>query len=169
METPIFKPIGTPVECLDTPSLVLDLGVLERNIKTMHSFFEGVPTSLRPDVSSHLCPAIAHQQVLAGGTSGGICVTTVGQAEIFAQAGFTDILVTAMVVTPLKISRLCSLAAGIRMVVAVDNPSNVEDLSEAATHRGVTVDVVVDINTRLNRFGVGWLMGREPIASGSCV
>ena len=39
MERPIFKPVGTPVEQLDTPALVVDLAILERNINTLHGFF----------------------------------------------------------------------------------------------------------------------------------
>ena len=76
MEHPIFKPIGTPVEMLDTPSLIVDLDLLERNIETMHSFFRSKDARLRPHVGSHLCPAIAHKQLAAGGTVGGVCVTT---------------------------------------------------------------------------------------------
>ena len=154
MERPIFKPIGTPVEMLDTPSLIVDLDLLERNIETMHSFFRSKDARLRPHVGSHLCPAIAHKQLAAGGTVGGVCVTTVGQAEVFAESGFDDIFVSSMVVTPQKIMRLCGLARHAAITVAVDNPSNVSDLSEAASESGAGLDVVLDINTRLDRCGV---------------
>ena len=85
---------------------------------------------------------------------GGICVTTVGQAEVFAQAGFGDIFIANEIVTRLKINRLCALARHARMTVAVDNPANVGDLSAAASANAVTIGVVVEINTRLNRCGV---------------
>ena len=47
MERPIFKPVGTPVAQLDTPALVVDLPILERNIDTLHSFFRhtGLPVT----------------------------------------------------------------------------------------------------------------------------
>jgi D-serine deaminase-like pyridoxal phosphate-dependent protein len=57
-------------------------------------------------VASHLCPAIAHKQIAAGGTVGGISVATVGQAEVFAQRGFDDILIANEVVTRRKIERV---------------------------------------------------------------
>ena len=154
MERPIFKPVGTPVEELDTPTLVVDLVGLENNIEAMHSFFRGRAAKLRPHIESHRCPAIAHKQLAAGGTVGGICVTTVGQAEVFAQSGFADIFVANVVVTPQKIGRLCALARHAKITVAVDNVRNVADLSEASSTSGVGLQVVVDINTRLDRCGV---------------
>ena len=154
MERPIFKPIGTPVEELDTPILVVDLTILERNIETLHSFFRQRVAKVRPHIEAHRCPMIAHKQLAAGGTVGGICVTTVGQAEVFVQRGFSDIFVANEVVTPQKITRLCALAHNASITVAVDDPGNVKDLSEAAVGSGVTLTVAVDINTRLNRCGV---------------
>ncbi len=154
MERPIFKPVGTPVEELDTPALVVDLSVLEQNIETLHAFFRQCDAKVRPHVESHRCPAIASKQMIAGGTVGGISVTTVGEAEVFARQGFDDISVANEIVTPQKISRLCALARYAKMTVAVDNPSNVQDLSEAAQQKGVTLNVLVDIHTRLDRCGV---------------
>ena len=154
MERPVFKPTGTSVEQLDTPALVVDLAVLERNIETVHSFFRERDAKLRPHVESHLCPPIAHKQLAAGGTVGGISVSTVGEAEVFAQHGFDDILVANEVVTPQKIARLCALARHATVAVAVDGHPNVVDLSQGAQESGVTLNVVVDIHTRLDRCGV---------------
>ena len=154
MERPIFKPIGTPVEELDTPTLVVDLDALEHNIETLHSFFREREARVRPHVEPHRCPPIAHMQLAAGGTAGGISVSTVGEAEVFAQGGIDDIFVANEVVTPQKIARLCALARRCRVTVAADNPRNVQRLSEAAQSVGVTLNVVVDIHTRLERCGV---------------
>jgi D-serine deaminase-like pyridoxal phosphate-dependent protein len=154
MERPIFKPVGTPVEQLDTPALVLDLAILERNISALHGFFREHEAKVRPSVESHRCPAIAHKQLDAGGTVGGICVTTIGQAEVFTTHGFSDVLIANEIVTPRKIGRLCALARHARMTVAVDQPQNIQDLSHSAGARGVTLHVVVEIHTRGNRCGV---------------
>ena len=154
MERPIFKPIGTPEEELDTPALVVDLAKLHQNIETMHSFFRDRDAKLRPHVSAHGSPAVAHMQLAAGGTVGGIATTTLGQAEVFAASGFTDVFVANIIVTNVKIGRLCALARSVTMTVAVDNARNVADLSAAAAAGGVTVKVVVDVNTRRNGAGV---------------
>ena len=154
MERPIFKPVGTPVEQLDTPSLVCDPEALDHNIETLHSFFRQVGAKVRPHVESHRCPTIAHMQLAVYGTVGGISVTTVGEAEVFAQSGISDIFVANEIVTKPKIARLCALARPGKLTVAADNPHNVQDLSEAAQKAGVTLNVVVDIHTRLDRCGV---------------
>jgi D-serine deaminase-like pyridoxal phosphate-dependent protein len=154
MERPIFKPAGTPVLDLDTPALVVDLPTLEHNLATLHTFFRQRQVKVRPLVSTHLCPALAHQQLAAGGTVGGIGVTTLGQAEVFATHGCSDILVTNRIITPAKISRLCALAHQARITVAVDNPGNVATLSAAAAQRGVTLQVAVDIQTSASPCGV---------------
>jgi D-serine deaminase-like pyridoxal phosphate-dependent protein len=154
MERPIFKPVGAPVEQLDTPALVVDLSTLERNIETLHAFFRERATKVRPHVESHRCPAIAHKQLAAGGTVGGICVGTIGQAEVFTEHGFSDVLVANEIITAQKIDRLCGLARHARMTVAADHPQNVQDLSNAARTHGVTLHVAVDIHTRGNNCGV---------------
>ena len=154
MERPIMKPIGTPVEELDTPTLVVDIDVLDKNISTMHSFFEGTPAKLRPHVESHRTPAIAHKQAAASGTVGGIGVGAVSQAQVFAASGFTDIFITNLVVTKSKINTLCALARSTRVTVAVDSAPNVADLSEAATANGVTLSVAVNVNVGMDVTGV---------------
>src|SRR6266446_1137544 len=151
MERPIFKPVGTPVAQLDTPALVVDLTLVEQNISTLHAFFEHGEAKVRPHVTAHRCPALAHKQLTAGGTVDGISVTTVGEAEVFADHGFDNICVANEVVTPQKIRRLCALARRASMIVAVDHPANVRDLSAAAEAHGVTLQVVVDLHTRLHR------------------
>jgi D-serine deaminase-like pyridoxal phosphate-dependent protein len=153
MERPIFKPVGTPVLELDTPALVVDLPTLEHNLATLHTFFRQRQVKVRPLVSAHLCPALAHQQLATGGTVGGIAVTTLGQAEVFATHGFGDILVANRIITSAKIGRLCALAYQARITVAVDNPRNVADLSAAAAQRGVTLQVAVDIQTSASHYG----------------
>ena len=154
MERPELRPIGTAVLELDTPALVFDLPAAEHNINTVHSFFENRPAKLRPHIKSHNCPAIAWLQLSRCGTVGGICTAKIGQAEVFAQAGFKDILIANEVVTKTKINRLCALAQTRRMTTAVDSADNVRDLSQAALANGVNLRVLVDVNTRLGRCGV---------------
>ena len=154
MERPILKPIGTPVEELDTPALVVDLDALESNIDKVHSRFRQSDAKLRPYAETHRCPAIAHKQLAADGSAGGIGVAGVGEAEMFAQHGISDILVVNQVVTAPKIARLCALARQGNITVAADNPANVRSLSDAARGSGVTLNVVVDINIGQERSGV---------------
>ena len=154
MERPIFKPIGTPAEELDTPALVVDIDRMSANIEAVHGFFRAREAKVRPFVGSHLSTAVARRQMAVEGHAGGVAAATVGQAEAFAADGFTDIFVANQVVTPAKIARLCAIARQAAVRVAVDNPRNVGDLSEAASGAGVTIRAVVDVDTGLNRCGV---------------
>jgi 3-hydroxy-D-aspartate aldolase len=133
---------------------VVDLAILERNIDTLHAFFRQHEAKVRPRIESHRCPAIAHKQLATGGSVGGICVSTVGQAEVFAEHGFTDMLVANEIAASQKINRLCALARHASMTVAVDQAQNVQALSNAARTNGVTLHVVVDIHTRGHGCGV---------------
>ena len=153
MERPIFQPAGTPVEELDTPALVVDLDLMERNIATYHGYFAGTPVVVRPVITSHLCPQVARRQ-LAAPASRGIAATTLGEAEVFAAAGFGDILVDTPVVTKSKILRLCALASQATVTVAVDNPANVDQLSQAAAESCVQLNVLVEIEAGMGRCGV---------------
>ncbi|MBC8281671.1 MAG: alanine racemase, partial [Chloroflexi bacterium] len=154
MERPIFHPVGTPVEQLDTPALVIDLDVMDRNIQTFQSYFADTSVKARPVVTSHLCPQIAHRQLEAGGTMGGIAVTTLGEAEVFANSGFADILLANQVVTASKIRRLCALVSQTSIGIAVDNPDNAKQLSEGAVAAGVELRVLVEIEAGMGRCGV---------------
>ena len=153
MERPIFQPVGTPVEELDTPALVVDLDLMERNIQTYHGYFAGAPATVRPVITSHLCPQVARRQ-LSAPASRGVAATTLGEAEVFAAAGFDDILVANQVVTTSKIRRLCALATQASASVAVDSAANVALLSAAATSAGVTLGVLVEIEAGMGRCGV---------------
>ncbi|MCH8987378.1 MAG: alanine racemase [Chloroflexi bacterium] len=154
MERPIFQPVGTPVEELDTPALVVDLDVMDRNIQTFQGYFKDSAAKVRPVVTSHLCPQIAHRQLDAVGTVGGIAVTTLGEAEVFAGSGFADILLANQVVTVSKIRRLCALAGQTGIGVAVDSPENAEQLSQGAASAKVELRVLVEIEAGMGRCGI---------------
>lgn len=154
MERPIFQPVGTAVEELDTPALVVDLDVMEQNIRTYHGYFHNTAAKVRPVVTSHLSPQIARRQLAAGGTVGGVAVITIGEAEVFSNAGFDDLLVANQVVTGAKIRRLCALTGQSRVTVAADNLDNVGQLAQAATGAGVELGVLVEIDAGMGRCGV---------------
>ena len=156
MERPIFQPPGTPVEELDTPALVVDLDVMGSNIRILHSSFRQSGAQIRPYVAVHQCPQIAYFQIEAGNTpgDGGIAVATLGEAEVFTEAGFRNVLIASQIVTRSKIERLCALARSNAISVAVDSTANVEALSQAATASGVEVDILVELDVGLGRCGV---------------
>ncbi len=148
MERPVRKPIGTPVGDLDTPALVVDLEVMEKNLKTLHAFFRKATAKVRPYTSAHRCPAIAHKQLAAGGTAGGICVATLGEAEVFAASGVPDNQVMTTVVTPHKVARACALAHHTKLTLLAETPENICDLGEAARAARVAIGVLLPVGPR---------------------
>ena len=155
MERPAFKPIGTPSEELDTPALVVDLEAVESNIATVHRRVQEAGSRVRPRLDAHLCPAIGHMQVRAGGTSG-VAVSTVGQAEVFSQHGFDDILIANVAVTSSKIGRVVALAKRTTIMVGTDSAQNIDDLAEAAVSLDARLGVAVAIR------GYGDSIGASP-------
>ena len=153
MERPIFQPLGTPALELDTPALVVDLDLMEQNIQVVHSVFDDSSAVLRPHVSCHGCPNIARAQVAARNAQG-VAVSTVGEAEVFCQAGFDDVFVANQVVTRPKIRRLCALAHSASIAVAVDNSDNLALLSSLAAEAGVTLGLWVELDAGQARCGV---------------
>ena len=144
--------IGRPVSELDTPALLLDIDALTANMATMAAFFAGRPGGLRPHFKSHKCTAIARMQMDAGAV--GITCAKLGEAEVVADAGISDILIANQIVGEQKIARLVELAQRARPMVAVDAESNIRDLSRAASAAGITIRVLVEVDIGMNRCGV---------------
>jgi D-serine deaminase-like pyridoxal phosphate-dependent protein len=94
---------------LDTPALVIDLDVLERNIQSMASHCAELGIALRVHTKTHKIPEIAHMQLAAG--SQGIVCQKLGEAEVMARAGIDDILIPYNIVGKPKVRRLADLAA----------------------------------------------------------
>ena len=145
---------GTPVEELDTPCLLLDMEALEHNIGVMANYYRDKAAKLRPHIKNHKSPALAHMQIRAGGTVGGVCVAKVSEAEVMVQGGIPQVLIANQVVTRDKIARLTALAKRADMLVACDDPRNARDLSEGAQASGAQLGVLVEIDTQMGRCGV---------------
>ncbi|MGQ9553043.1 MAG: DSD1 family PLP-dependent enzyme [Anaerolineae bacterium] len=143
--------IGLSKWDLDTPALLLDVDVLEANIKQMARFFAGRPARLRPHAKTHKCAEVARRQLAAGAI--GITCAKLGEAEALAGAA-SDILIANQIVGASKIERLVRLRQQIDVMVAVDSAENVEQLSAAASAAGVTLRILVEVEVGMGRCGV---------------
>jgi D-serine deaminase-like pyridoxal phosphate-dependent protein len=137
---------------IDTPALLLDLEVMERNISEMTRFFKSASAGLRPHIKNHMSPLIAHKQMDAGAV--GICCQTIREAEIMAYSGIKDILLTNEIVGRSKIERLLNMTDHTHVMAVVDSSENVEELSVAAQAKGMNVDVLLDLDTGYDHCGV---------------
>lgn len=137
---------------IDTPALVVDGDILERNIARMASFAREAGVNLRPHCKTHKSSQIATQQIKAGAI--GITCQKLGEAEIMAEAGIENLLVASQIVGNQKISRLVELSRQADVIVAVDDPRNVLDLSRFAVRAGITLKVLIEVDIGMGRCGV---------------
>jgi D-serine deaminase-like pyridoxal phosphate-dependent protein len=144
--------VGLHYSELDTPALWVNLGTMEANIATLAAHFRKAGVEWRPHTKGLKVPAVAHKAVRAGAI--GVTCAKLGEAEVMAAAGITDILIANQIVTPKKISRLLALKRHAEVKVAVDNADNVVALGEAASTAGLQLGVLVDIDSGMHRTGV---------------
>lgn len=144
--------IGLEKSELDTPVLWVDLAIMEQNIVHLSSFFKSAGVNWRPHTKGIKVPAIAHKAIAAGAI--GVTCAKLGEAEVMAAAGITDILVANEVVGPHKITRLVNLCQYADVKVAVDNEANASAIGQAAQAKGAEVGILVDVDTGMGRAGV---------------
>ena len=150
-----YRPqIGTPVDALDTPCLLVDLDALDHNYKLSAETYRSTTCKMRQHSKNIKSPILAHMQIRAGGTVGGVCTAKVAEAEVMVEGGINDVLITGQVATRDKMARLCKLAKLADLKVSIDDPRNLRELSEVAREHGATVGVVVEVNTSMGRAGV---------------
>ena len=135
-----------------TPALVVDLDVVERNIARAQGVCDTAGVALRPHIKTHKSPIIAAMQRDAGAQ--GITCQKLGEAEVMAEGGLDDILITYNILGEQKLGRLGALAARCTVAVAADNPVTVEGLPQAAAIAGRPLDVVVECDSGRKRAGV---------------
>ena len=138
---------------LNTPALVLDLDMLDRNIAEMAKFAKAHNVRLRPHSKTHKSADIARRQIAAGAL--GVCCAKLGEAEALGEQGISGLHITSPVVTPQAIDRLMALNGKVEgLMVVVDHPANVEALDAATGKAGKKLTVIIDIDPGLHRTGV---------------
>jgi D-serine deaminase-like pyridoxal phosphate-dependent protein len=140
------------IDDLDTPCLVVDLDRLQRNIDVWQATAAAVGKRLRPHMKTHKTVEIAHMQRDAG--AAGITVAKVSEAELYADAGFEDVVIAYPVAGDAKWASVAALAGRVRIAVNVENPTAARGLSAAADAAGTTVGVWLDVDSGLGRCGV---------------
>ncbi|MCB1467475.1 MAG: DSD1 family PLP-dependent enzyme [Rhizobiaceae bacterium] len=147
--------VGTRLEDVHTPALIVDLDAFERNVKRMGAFATRMGVRHRAHAKTHKSADIARVQIELGGAVG-VCCQKVSEAEAIVNGGIRDVLVSNQVVDPKKIDRLAQLALRARTLVCVDDAGNVDDLSDAAVRHGATIECLVEIDCGAGRCGVQW-------------
>ena len=150
-----YRPaVGTSIQELDTPCLMIDMEALEHNYRFVAETYKDSQCKMRAHVKNTKSPIVAHLQIREGGTVGGVCTAKVAEAEVMTEGGIEDILIPNQVVTDDKITRLCSVAERAKVTVGIDSAENVRNLSRIASERGVNIGVVIEVDTSMGRAGI---------------
>ncbi|MDA3922858.1 MAG: alanine racemase [Salinisphaera sp.] len=144
--------IGTRMEDIDTPCLLIDLDCYERNLDRMAKFIKDNGLRHRAHAKTHKSADIAHDQIARGAV--GVCCQKVSEAEALMHGGVRDLLVSNQVINPHMINRLAAMATQARVLVCCDDIDNVDDLNAAAVRYNVTLEVLVEIDVGAGRCGV---------------
>ena len=136
---------------LETPSVLIDLDRMARNIERMQARCDSLGLAFRPHIKTHKIPDIARQQLDAGAV--GIACQKVTEARVFADAGLTDIQIPYNIVGSKKTARLVDLAGDHHLTVSADHAEVIAGLSQAAAARNLTLRVMVDLVTDIQRTG----------------
>ncbi|MGI3902134.1 MAG: alanine racemase [Janthinobacterium lividum] len=141
------------IDDLETPVPVIDLDCVERNLKAMQDYCDRHGLKLRPHIKTHKLPQLARRQVELGAV--GITCQKLGEAEVMADAGLDDILISYPLIGPAKALRLAALARRVRMSVAVDSTMALDTAAAAASASGAEIGILVEFESGANRVGVG--------------
>jgi D-serine deaminase-like pyridoxal phosphate-dependent protein len=130
---------------------------LAANINRMQALAQHAGVRLRPHSKTHKSPVIARMQLEAGAV--GICCAKLGEAEVMADAGMTDIRLPYPI-NPANADRVLALQKKATISIIVDDPGVADDWSGVMTRAGKRLDVLVKVDVGFHRCGV------NPEASG---
>jgi D-serine deaminase-like pyridoxal phosphate-dependent protein len=147
-----LEDVGKRIEDLETPVPLVDIAVVERNLRKWQTRCDRLGIANRPHIKTHKLVGLAKAQVDLGAK--GITVQKLGEAEVMADAGLNDMLLTFNVVGRHKLERLAALARRIRISVVADSREVVEGLGRAGQMAGRDIPVLVECDSGAGRNGV---------------
>lgn len=137
---------------IDTPAVLIDLDKAEANLKRAQDFADKAGIGLRPHIKTHKLPYFARRQVELGAV--GITVQKLGEAEVMADAGLNDILLTFNIIGAAKLARLFALHQRVTIRVVADSADCVAGLAARFTDPAHKLGVFVECDTGMGRCGV---------------
>ncbi len=137
---------------LDTPALLVDLDIMERNLERVAAYARAHQLRLRPHTKTHKSTRLGKRQLALGAV--GLTVAKVGEAEVMLGAEPPELLVAYPVIGQRKLERLMRVAAQTRLTVALDSMAAARQLSGAARTAGLRVGVLAEVDVGLGRVGV---------------
>ena len=140
-------------DTIDTPSVLIELAVMERNLQRMQTRAQVLKKSLRPHSKTHKIPELARRQVELGAE--GVMVAKLDEAEAMLRGGITSQSVGYPLIGTIKARRLMDLISrGLTPRVSVDSVPAVDLLDRVGVDAGCVVDAMIEVDTGLHRCGL---------------
>lgn len=137
---------------IETPAVLIDLARVDANLRKAQVFAASAGIQLRPHVKTHKLSAFARRQVELGAV--GITVQKLGEAEVMAEAGLADMLLTFNVIGTAKLARLAALHRRVTIRVVADSAECVAGLASVFADPTRPLGVFVECDTGGGRCGV---------------
>jgi D-serine deaminase-like pyridoxal phosphate-dependent protein len=144
---------------IDTPALLIDLDIMEKNIKAMSHFAERIGVDLRPHIKTHKIPEIAKMQIALGAV--GITAQKLSEAQVMIDAGLDNVFVPYPIVGEAKLDLLVRLKKKANVMTGIDGIAVAGMLSGKMAEENLTHEVLIEVDTGLKRCGV--LPGKETL------
>ena len=148
---PSLRPDDPRLLCLPTPSAVIDVAALTRNIDAMADRARQAGIGLRPHAKTHKCAEIARFQLQAGAV--GIACATIGEAEALADAGIGPLTITSPLAGQEKYARALRLAERADLTLTIDHPDHLAQIEAARGRNALPVPVLVELDVGHGRSG----------------
>ena len=140
---------------LDTPAIVIDLDIVERNARRLADALAARGIALRPHAKTHKSIRLAQIQLAAGAR--GITVGNLGEAEVFAAGGLDDLFIAYPVwAEGPKAGRLRALhdsGSHSGLVVGFDSIAGAERLAAAVAGSRRKLSVMLELDPGNRRTG----------------
>lgn len=140
------------IEEIDTPAVLIDIDRAINNINRAQAQADASGVNLRPHIKTHKLPFFARIQVKAGAV--GITCQKIGEAEVMADAGLTDIFIPYNILGAAKLARLLALHRRITLSVTADSATTIEGLAATFTDAARPLKVLIECDTGGGRVGV---------------
>ncbi|GHJ33887.1 alanine racemase [Streptomyces hygroscopicus subsp. sporocinereus] len=136
----------------DTPFAVVDVHKTLRNIERLATRADRLGVTLRPHVKTAKSLDVA--ALMHGGARCPVTVSTLAEAEAFADGGYTDITY-AVGIDPHKLPRVIALLRrGVRLRVLLDSPEQARSVADAAHRAGIAIPALIEIDCDGHRGGL---------------
>src|SRR5437868_8984038 len=139
------------VSDLPTPQVLIDHPRARNNIERVQQLASAAGMRLRPHAKTHKSPVVARWQIDRGAV--GVCCAKLGEAEVFVDAGITDVRLPYPV-NPSNAARVIALIDRASISIIVDHLAVARGWSDAMQRAGRTVDVLIKVDVGFHRCGI---------------